>query len=93
MKTKPNKQKAWRTNAFDINSRRILGSDEPVARVQKLSPRIDLGKTNTWLLDWLLIRGGFMQDLPGYKFPSIKDEGKPWYRRMLNSMANFFAKS
>ena len=95
MKTKPNKQKAWRTNAFDINSRRILGSDEPVARVQKLSPRVDLSKTNTWLLDWLLIRGGFMQDLPGYNFPinAIKDSAKPWYRRMLNSMANFFAKS
>lgn len=88
-----NKQKAWRTNAFEINSRRIMGSDEPVARVQKLTPRIDLSKYNTWLLDSLLIRGGFMKDLPGYKFPSIKDESKPWYRRMLNSMANLFAKS
>jgi hypothetical protein len=91
-----NKQKAWRTNAFDINSRRILGSAEPTARVQKLSPRVDLSKTNTWLLDWLLIRGGFMQDLPGYKLPNKPYQTastQPWYRHMLNSMANFFAKS
>jgi hypothetical protein len=54
--------KAWRLNAEKINSRCKAGSREATARTQKeaLMAMPKLPYASTWLLDGLLLRGGYI---------------------------------
>ena len=52
--------KAWRLNAQKINARRKAGSREQSARVQKTVQGPKMTYCTTWLLDALLLRGGYI---------------------------------
>jgi hypothetical protein len=64
--------KAWRKEAEKINARRLAGSKEPRARVQKelAQAKPKLYKGSTWLLDGLLIHGGYIT--PATALPTDK---------------------
>ena len=81
--------KAWRLNAEKINARRKAGSREPTARRQKFIeaslPKLQGG--SNWLLDGLLLRGGYISvSLPTEAYVPPTDG---WAKRV----ARMFAKS
>lgn len=63
--------KAWRLDAVNVNARRLAGSKEPTARVQKARRMVSAKlstNASTWLLDGLLngllIRAGIIDPMP-----------------------------
>lgn len=72
--------KAWRIEAEKINARRKAGSKEPKARVQMRQARniqqmFKPVGSGSWLLDGLLIRGGFKAAV--YGLPIAPQEVRP----------------
>ena len=79
--------KAWRLNAQKINARRKAGSREPTARVQKeiKASMSSLTGGSYWLLDGLLLRGGYItQGLPTEAYVPPTDG---WAKRVMRMFA------
>jgi hypothetical protein len=94
-----NKQKAWRTNAAKINTRRA-GTREATARVQKAGAFKILGSPS-FLLMGLMMRAGLYDPMPvetttgrwpssnpNFAAPYGKD--KPWYTKAWDKAKSFF---
>lgn len=103
--------KAWRIEAEVINKRRNEGSKEPSARVQMqqrkaLSKMYKPAGSGNWLLDGMLLRGGFKAAVYGdpFKLPHGKEvtavgNGMPssplygaWFQTAVNKVKSWWNK-